>query len=63
MVRRGQALGVAVVPSINVFHYADLGDHIPAAQSDIRRMLELGVKEFQIDSQFDAWLLDHGENS
>ena len=55
-VSRGQALGVPVVPSINVFHYADLPNHMPAARADVRRMLELGVEEFQIDSPYDVWL-------
>ncbi len=55
-VRRGQALGVPIVPSINIFHYGDLGDHMPAARADVHRMLDLGVEEFQIDSPYDVWL-------
>ena len=55
-VRRGQAFGVPVVPSINIFHYDDLGDHMAAAEADVRRMLNLGVEEFQIDSPYDVWL-------
>ena len=55
-VSRGQALGVPVVPSINIFHYADLGDHMRSARADVHRMLEFGVEEFQIDSPYDVWL-------
>ena len=55
-VKRGQALGVPVVPSINIYHYADLDDHMEAAEADVRRMLDLGVEEFQIDSPYDVWL-------
>ena len=56
IVRFAQALGVAVVPSINIFHYADLDEHMIAAERDVKRMLELGVREFQIDSPYDRWL-------
>lgn len=55
-VRYAQNLGVPVVPSINSFHYADLPDHMAAAETDVRRMLQLGVEEFQIDSPYDVWL-------
>lgn len=55
-VKRGRALNVPVVPSINIYHYADLEDHMEAAQADTHRMLELGVEEFQIDSPYDVWL-------
>ena len=51
-----QGLDVPVVPSINIFHYADLPDHFKAAEFDIRRLRELGVTEFQIDSPYDRWL-------
>lgn len=51
-----QSLGVPVVPSINIFHYDDTGDHMAAAEADTRRMLALGVEEFQIDSVYDVWL-------
>lgn len=54
-VRYAQNLGVAVVPSINIFHYDDT-DHTKAAEADIRRTLELGVEYFQIDSPYDIWL-------
>jgi hypothetical protein len=56
-VRFAQDLGVPVVPSINIFHYDDLPDHMAAAQRDVQRMLELDVDEFQIDSPYDVWLL------
>ena len=55
-VAAGFDLGVPVVPSINIFHYADLPDHNAAARRDIERMLEFGVTEFQIDSVYDLWL-------
>jgi hypothetical protein len=51
-----QQLGVPVVPSVNIFHYADLADHFKAAQADIVRLRRRGVTEFQIDSVYDAWL-------
>jgi hypothetical protein len=47
---------VPVVPSVNIFHYAGLDDHFKAAESDIRRLRQLGVTEFQIDSVYDRWL-------
>jgi hypothetical protein len=55
-VRYAQKLAVPVVPSINIFHYDDLPDHMGAAESDIHRMLQLGVTEFQIDSPYEKWL-------
>ena len=55
-VRRGQELGVPVVPTINIFHYADRPDHMREAEADVGRMLDLGVEEFQIDSPYDIWL-------
>ncbi len=55
-VERALALGVAVVPSINIFHYDDVPDHMAAAQADVARMIEYGVSEFQIDSPYDGWL-------
>ncbi len=59
-VRHAQRLGVTVVPSINIFHYDDLDDHMSAAEADVKRMLELGVTEFQIDSPYDVWLTIFG---
>ncbi len=55
-VRYAQDLSVPLVPSINIFHYDDLPDHMAAAESDVNRMLRLGVEEFQIDSPYDVWL-------
>jgi glycerophosphoryl diester phosphodiesterase len=55
-VARARELGVPVVPSINIFHYDDLDDHMKAAEADVRRMLDYGVEEFQIDSPYDVWL-------
>jgi hypothetical protein len=56
----GQAmkLGVAVVPSINVFHYLGI-NHTERARQDIKRLRRAGVTEFQIDSVYDRWLIDH----
>jgi hypothetical protein len=51
-----QHAGIPVVPSINIFHYADLPDHFKAAQADIVRLQKRGVTEFQIDSVYDRWL-------
>lgn len=53
-VRYAQKLGVAVVPSINIFHYDDTDPK--AAEADTKRMLDLGVEYFQIDSPYDVWL-------
>jgi hypothetical protein len=55
-VARARELGVPVVPSINIFHYDDLDDHMKAAEADVRRTLDYGVEEFQIDSPYDVWL-------
>lgn len=55
-VEYAQSLDVPVVPSINIFHYEDLPDHMAAAEADVRRMLAVGVVEFQIDSPYDVWL-------
>jgi glycerophosphoryl diester phosphodiesterase len=55
-VRRAQELGVPVVPSINIFHYADIEEAGEDARADVERMRELGVVEFQIDSTYDEWL-------
>jgi glycerophosphoryl diester phosphodiesterase len=67
MVRWAQGLGVKVVPSINVYHYYDpktmdgkSRDELrpiifAAAKSDIDKLRSLGVRDFQIDSEFDRW--------
>ncbi len=46
--------GVAVVPSINTFHYLT-GSHLEQAAADIRRLKKLGVSEFQIDSVYEKF--------
>lgn len=46
--------GVAVVPSINTFHYGrDVEASIQAGRADVRRLMEWGVTEFQIDSVYE----------
>lgn len=52
-VRQFQALGVAVVVSINTFHYIR-GDPIPDGLRDVQRMRDLGVEGLQIDSVYDS---------
>jgi len=42
---------VPVVPSINTFHYKE--DPLDRGSADIRRLLKLGVTEFQIDSVYE----------
>jgi len=56
-IERGLALGVAVVPSINTFHYPR-ADRLSAARRDIDRLLKAGVTEFQIDSVYDSMFGD-----
>lgn len=51
-----QELGVPVVPSVNVFHYRKV-PHMEGAKRDIFWLKEAGVSEFQIDSEYDRWLL------
>ena len=60
-VLRARELGVTVVPSVNLFHYADLESVAAAAPSfvaeqDMRRLLRMGVRDFQIDSAYAPWL-------
>jgi glycerophosphoryl diester phosphodiesterase len=53
-VRFAQKHGVSVVPSVNTFHYApDGGDPASKGSADIRRLMRLGVTEFQIDSEYE----------
>ncbi len=47
--------GLALVPSINHFHYLPRLDTAAPAGSDILRLLALGVTVFQIDSDFDRF--------
>ena len=44
------------MPSINVFHYADVKDHLASAHADICRLRALGVRYFQIDSVYEVGL-------
>jgi glycerophosphoryl diester phosphodiesterase len=48
---------VAVVPSVNIFHYP-VGSHLAAAAADLLRLRNLGVTYFQIDSIYDPFLRD-----
>jgi len=53
-VKLAQQRDVLVVPSVNVFHYYDLGKQgRAAAERDLRRLRNLGVDHFQIDSVYD----------
>jgi hypothetical protein len=54
-VRWAQARGIPVVPSINAFHYRG-SDPLQRGAADIKRLLQLGVVEFQIDSVYDSAL-------
>lgn len=47
--------GVTIVPSVNKFHYKDRDRMMELAEKDIIRLKAWGVKEFQIDSEFDRW--------
>lgn len=59
IVRRAQTLDVPVVAAINRFRYPDDSQEaLTLAKADIARLRELGVTQFQIDSQYDIWLLD-----
>jgi len=54
MVKFAQSHQVAVVPSINTFHYgSDMAESIRIGSDDVRRMKKLGVTEFQIDSVYE----------
>jgi glycerophosphoryl diester phosphodiesterase len=54
-VRFAQKHHVPVVPSVNSFHYAsEGGDPVAKGSADIRRLIPLGVTEFQIDSEYEA---------
>jgi|RhiMetdeSRZDD1v2_1073273.scaffolds.fasta_scaffold122319_2 glycerophosphoryl diester phosphodiesterase len=49
-----RAHGVPVVPSINTFHYGrDMDASIAAGGADVKRLLEWGITEFQIDSVYE----------
>lgn len=54
MVKKIQARGCLVIPSINIFHYpAD--EHMERAKKDIERMMEAGVDGYQIDGVYDVY--------
>ena len=55
-VRWAQSLNVPIVPSVNVFHYRS-EPHMAGAKRDIFWLKKEGVTEFQIDSQYDRWLI------
>lgn len=59
IVGRAQELEIPVVAAINRFRYPD-DDHgaLALAKADLVRLRELGVTQFQIDSQYDVWLLE-----
>ena len=52
IVRLAQQHHVAVVPAINTFRY-DAAQHREEAAQDIKRLRDLGVTQFQIDSIYD----------
>lgn len=47
---------MAVVPTVSTFHYGSGAgvDPVAAGTADIKRLLPLGVTEFQIDSIYDV---------
>ncbi|MCB0632396.1 MAG: glycerophosphodiester phosphodiesterase family protein [Saprospiraceae bacterium] len=59
IVAYAEKYGVLVVPSVNLFHYTDI-DPMVGARRDIEMLKEEGVRYFQIDSEFDGWLLPLG---
>lgn len=48
--------GIRVVAAVNKFHYRKSADMMADAKKDCERMLEYGVTEFQIDSEFRQFL-------
>jgi len=67
MIKWAQARGLRIIPSVNVYHYYDPATMtgkpraeiapiiLAAARRHIEQFKALGVTEFQIDSEFDAW--------
>ena len=43
---------IMIVAAVNKFHYRKSANMMSDAESDIRKMLSIGVKNFQIDSEF-----------
>lgn len=47
---------ITVVAAINKYHYRQSADMLKDAEEDCRRMLDFGVQNFQIDSEFQRFL-------
>ncbi len=59
MIRQAEKLGVIVVAAVNEFRYVQAGEDVwEGAKRDVNRLLELGVKHYQIDSIYEP-LFDH----
>lgn len=59
IIGRAQELKVPIVAAINRFRYPDdENEALTLAKSDIARLRDLGVTQFQIDSRYDVWFLD-----
>jgi glycerophosphoryl diester phosphodiesterase len=57
-IQMARKLGVTPVAGINTFRYEMAReDHWAGAERDIRKLLKLGIRHFQIDSIYDKWLL------
>ena len=56
-IQTANSLNVPVVPSVNLFHYR-LEDPLKGGRRDIEWLKGLGVSQFQIDSDYDKWLLE-----
>lgn len=54
-IAQAQEKGITIVPSINLFHYTQ-EDPMEGAYRHIQFLIGAGVTEFQIDSEYDAWL-------
>jgi glycerophosphoryl diester phosphodiesterase len=52
---------IVTVAAINKFHYRKSADMMTDAGNDCRRMLGMGVKNFQIDSEFGKFLSNKGD--
>ena len=59
MIRQADKLGVTVVAAVNEFRYVQAGEDVwEGAKRDVNRLLELGVKHYQIDSVYEP-LFEH----
>jgi glycerophosphoryl diester phosphodiesterase len=56
LIKMCQKASITVVPSVNFGHYHD-EDPVRGAKRDIEFLKACGVTEFQIDSDFDDWLI------